>query len=247
MSSLGGAAIALVSVALATAAIGCAKKPIECRAVIEAIDQDDAEIKAISSHATSDAKELAPLVRRAARVEDKLSTQLETTTVTTKPLGVLVAQYESFAHELAQTADAMADVLERLAKMRDEADALVVERDAALAKLKTRCMATRSASCRRLDDATRALDAVGEDDAYPEQATKVMGVATAIKALHLADHELEEDAATYAGVLAKDAALLDDLAGVAPKVADSQDALGKAIAKEQPLTDDINLLCVGHK
>jgi hypothetical protein len=228
-------------------ALGCAKRPPECNAVIDTITQDDREIETISAKATADAKELAPVIRNAARVEDKLAGELAALSISTPDLATDVKGYEAFAHELSAAAVAMADLLDALASMRARADGLVADRDAALAKLGERCRATKSAACRRLDDATKPLDTIPDDAPYDDQAKTVDGVAAAIRDLHSDDREIDADATAYAKVLSDNAALLRDFASFSPKIAASQDALSKAIAKEQPLTDGINTLCIGHK
>ena len=228
-------------------ATACTKRPQECQAVIDTIDLDDQQIKDISARATEDAKDLAPLVRQAAQLEEQLVVKLGALQVATKELADDVGEYVSFAKELSAAATAMADVLEQIATMKDRADAVLASRDAALDKLKVRCTALPSLACRALDSATKPLDEIKDEDAYGEQAAKIDAVAARIAALRLADGDLAREAEEYVKVLRSDAELLRDLGALTPKIGASQGGLTSAMAKEQPVTDEINVLCIGHK
>lgn len=104
---------AVGAVALALGA-GCSKKPQECKAVINVIDDDDTAIQAAAAGFGMDLSQSATAAKNISQVETKLAGDLKAITVTSPDLKKGVDDYVAAANDAAAATSKIADPLAKL-------------------------------------------------------------------------------------------------------------------------------------
>jgi methyl-accepting chemotaxis protein len=233
-------------------AIGCSKKPAECHTLIAVIDDDDQKIQQTLGLGAQAAKaaEIQAVASDLATLEDKLAADVGALKLTTPELATLATSYKQFATDVAaaarETASTMADVIAYEPKVDPaKPDGVPQKMRAAADKMTARCTAKKSTECVKLfDKMKKILDLANKVENVEDQAKQIDAFVAELQAATLKDAELKADVDEFAKSMTDASNVLKQAAALRAKTTATKQKLDETLAREKPLTDGVNAICV---
>jgi hypothetical protein len=246
-------ASALVTVALV--ALACSKKPRECTALIDTIDDDDKPVaQLLATGATlENVRDIGDSARSLAVLEDKMRGDLGALKLTDVDVIGLEKQYGEFAEAAAGAARDTAVVMAEVAAYQptvDPANAGSVPQKmrAAADAMHARCVAKKSNECVALFDQMKSiLAAADKATSWSESATAIDAFVAKLGALTLKDTQLQADVTAFAATMKESAASLREAVVLQTKMGGAKEKLDSVLALERTVTTRVNDVCVPQR
>jgi hypothetical protein len=225
---------------------GCSKKPEECKAIIDTIDDDDAALKGVNL-ATEDYALLAKNLKTAADLVEKIAADLAAKKVTDADLAKYSGEYQTFATDLAKEMRAFGDLVKTLGETLDKLSPMVKSLTSGLKKLDGHCEADAAAGdCAAVRKALKDApdqDAFKFDKDLKEDADAFSKFAGELRALQIADKGVKADVDEIVKGIGTLEEIMRGMSDLKPKFEASQASMKTILAREEPIERHINESC----